>query len=189
MPLILGIDPSAKKIAIVGHETFTNTHIVKSKILYPKGTTRQTPESLAIAQTWLESVIVGIESLAPEGQRFAYIETPLVGRGGISGTIKQAFVGGIIRACLSNHGFAVIDAHPSTWRSKLGIRVGKGSSTLDSKASARALVIATFPKAMLEIGSDADLVDAAAICAYGLRSFSTQPAGPAKRPVQRHRKP
>ena len=173
--LVLGFDPSAKKIAVVGVETFTNFHYVESKLLYPKGTTRQTPQSLANADSFMESVILSVEHLASAGQRFAFVETPLVGRGGVSASIKQAYVGGIIRGCLAKNGFEVVDANPSTWRSVLKI---KGKGTLELKAATRAHVIAHLPKAMQRIGTDVDLTDAAAICLFGLQRVAVDDRTP-----------
>ena len=167
--LILGLDPSAKKIAVVGIETFTNSYFVEAGMLYPKRATRQTPESLANAITFMNSVIMSVEHLAPIGQRFAFVETPLVGRGGVSATVKQSYVGGIIRGCLASRGFIVYDSNPSSWRSTLKIK-GKGTALL--KIATRQHVVANMPKVIPRIGDDADLTDAAAICLYGIHRLA-----------------
>ena len=178
---VIGIDPSAKCIAVVGVETFTNSIYVEKGKLYPKGATRQTPESLSNAFAFTESVIMSVEHLAPAGQRYAFIETPLVGRGGVSATIKQAYVGGIIRGCLATRGFEVVDVHPSTWRAGLKIK-GKGTDIL--KIVTRQYVETNLSKAMPRIGDDHDLVDAAAICLFGLQQLASD-AGPPKSPPRR----
>lgn len=165
MALILGVDPSAAKIAVVGFVPETLSQIVRAAKTYPKGTSKQTPESLSYALGFVSDLASEVAAVAPEGQRFAYVESPLVGRGGTAATIKQAYVGGIIRGCLAAAGFKVYDAHPSTWRSGLGIKA-RGTDAV--KAATRQYVQAEWPKAMSEIGTDVDLTDAAAICLYGV---------------------
>lgn len=164
MALIVGVDPSAAKVAMVAVETVTGTYKVGSQKLYPKGTTKQTPASLHNAMVFVRDFAQGVAHMAPEGRRFAYIEEPLVGRGGASATIKQAYVGGIIRACLVEAGFTVYDAHPSTWRATHGIKT-KGTDAV--KAATKQFVGAQWPKVLPEVQHDGDLVDAAAICLHG----------------------
>lgn len=163
MTLILGIDPSAAKIAAVSYETITMAQGVGSEKLYPKGTTKQTPESLAAALDFMSHLLASVAHVT-HGDRLAYIEAPLVGRGGTAATIKQARVGGIIQGCLAAAGFKVYEVHPSTWRSALGIRA-KGTKAL--KAATRQYVQAEWPKIIPVVGNDGDLTDAAAICLYG----------------------
>lgn len=164
MTLILGVDPSSQKIAIVGYVPETMSQLVMSEKLYPKGTTKQTPESLGSALTVMSHWLAEVAVVTSDDRRFAYVESPLVGRGGTAATIKQAYVGGIIRGCLSAAGFKVYDAHPSTWRASLSI---KARGTVAVKAATQQYVQANWPKVMAEIGNDSDLADAAAICLYG----------------------
>lgn len=161
MSLVLGIDPSAKKIAVVGFQPETGTYRVESRNLYPKGATKQTPESLGNAAVFMRDFLAEAQVMASDGQRFAYVEEPLVGRGGASATIKQAYVGGIIRACLVEAGFKVYSVHPSTWRAGLGI-TSKGTAAIKTATRQR-----LDPKLRGLVGNDGDLVDAGAIALYG----------------------
>jgi hypothetical protein len=106
--------------------------------------------------------------MAPEDQRFAYVESPLTGRGGIATTMKQAYVGGVIRACLVEAGFTVYDAHPSTWRSTLGMSSGRGRTTAVQKIDAFAAVEVRDAKLSRLVAGDGDLTDAAAIALHGV---------------------
>lgn len=162
MTLVLGCDPSAKKIALVVQEDVLNIHRAEAFILY-KGTEKQTPESIHRAMQVMTEFLTGIHGLTTGG-RFAWVEQPLVGRGGVSTTMKQAYVGGVIRACLVEAGFTVYDAHPSTWRAGLGIN---SRGTEPTKAATRQVVAATWPKVMPLVDGDSDLTDAAAIAIYG----------------------
>lgn len=165
MTLILGCDPSARKVAFVAYETITATFSIHTIRLYAKGETRQSNASL-----WrcLDSVRDYAAGLVPAavGQPFAFVEEPLVGgRGGnASSTIKQSYVGGVVRACLVDAGFTVYDVHPSSWRKALGIT---GTRTAALKAATNQVVRDRLPKIHHEVASDADLVDAAAIVLYG----------------------
>lgn len=179
MTLILGIDPSAKKIAVVGIQPETMTYRVEATNLYPKGETSQSPASLHNAAIFMRDFLGEAQVMASDGQRFAYVEQPLVGRGGASATIKQAYVGGVIRACLVEAGFKVYDAHPSTWRAALGIKIGKGTSTAQAKAAIKQRL---DPKLAGLVGSDSDLADAGGIALYGVeqtrKAALLVPAGP-----------
>lgn len=163
MTLIVGVDPSAKKIALVAKHTVLNVARVQSYPLY-KTREKQTPESIHRALLAMEDFLTGVADLSVPGQRFAWVETPLVGRGGVTTTMKQAYVGGVIRACLVQHGFAVYDANPSTWRSTLGI---KGKGTVALKANTARVVKTRWPKIVGLIDGDGDLTDAAAIALHG----------------------
>lgn len=163
MTLFLGIDPSAKRIAIVGYESVTMAQMVAVANLYPKGTTRQTPESLGVALDFMSHWLAQVALVAPD-DRVAYVEKPLVGRGGISATVKQSYVGGIIRGCLAASGFRVYDAQSARWRSELRIKA-KGTAAI--KAETKKVVASRWPKIMQDLGDDADLIDAAGICLYG----------------------
>lgn len=173
MALVVGCDPSAKKIALVAKETLTLSVLAEQHLLYPKGTTTQTPASLHKALDVVSDFAQELAHMAPEGQRFAWVEKPLVGRGGISTTIKQAYVGGVIRAALARAGFAVYDVHPSTWRKGIGVS-GKGTAAV--KASCRNVVRVLDPKMLTLVQHDDDLTEAGGICLYG-----TQQVGKADR--------
>lgn len=163
MTLVVGIDPSAKKIAIVSTHTTLGTISTHAFPLYEKGTTRQTPAALANALRDMRKFLQWAELIAPQGtRRLAWVENPLVGRGGVGPTVKQAFIGGIIRAVLADGGFEVHDVNVSTWKKEV---CGSG-------AAQKPLVVQTvkqkWPKADALIRGDGDLTDAAAIALYGI---------------------
>lgn len=158
---IIGIDPSAKKIAIVlmgpGGLAADSFQLTKKK------TTPTSPESvgkaLAVMRDYLHD-----KSHMMTSERYAFIEAPLVGRGGVNTTLKQAYVGGVIQACLIEVGFKVHVVHPSTWRSGLGI---KARETTALKAATRQYVMTQSPKLFRMVDGDNDLTDAGAIALYG----------------------
>lgn len=166
MTLVLGIDPSAKKIALVAKETVLNVQRADSFILY-KGKQTQSPESIHQAMVVMREYLDDIAPLIGRGPRHAFVEKPLVGRGGVVTTMKQAYVGGVIRACLVEAGFVVHDVAHSTWKSYLGVKGGRGTTSVGQKASVYRAVKIRWPKVEGLIASDGDLADAAGLCLYG----------------------
>jgi hypothetical protein len=168
--LIVGIDPSAKKIALVAKETVLNVQHAEAYPLYVRGQTKQTAESIHRAMEAVNDFLDHIEGLIGDAPRHAFIETPVIGRGGATTAMKQAYVGGVIRACLVERGFTVHEVNQSTWKAFLGAntRVGaKGRQTEHQKANVARAVKVRWPKVQGLIAGDGDLTDAAGICLYG----------------------
>lgn len=170
MTLIVGCDPSSKKIALVWEETVTRTSKAVA-LTISKASQTMTPEACARAQdqmTWFTYTMRGIQ---PD-DRHAWVETPLVGRsGGVRATIAQAYVGGIIRASLTNAGFVVHDVHVGTWKKEV---VGNGNA---KKPDVARRVKVAWPKVWNLVRDDGDLTDAAAIALYGRAVLARVPAG------------
>lgn len=158
--LIVGIDPSAKRIAIVAHETILKVQAVKTADLYLKGETKQTMESLGRAVTAMEDFVAWADEVCPSSPRVAWVEDPLVGRGGTTTTVKQSYVGGIIRGVLVASSFQVYGVNVSTWKSQVC-----GNGRADKRDVSRAVGV-RWPKIARLVGDDVDLTDAAAICIY-----------------------
>lgn len=169
MSLVLGIDPSAKKIAIVAVDTITHTVVVSSKVLYKTG--KQTPESLQRALHFMDDFVESVDRISPR-DRYAWVEDPLVGRGGIRSSLVQAYVSGIIRATLCDAGFTVSGVHVGTWKKQV---CGNGNA---DKADVARVVKTAWPKAHRLVDGDGDLTDAAAIAIFGQSVL----AGTASRP-------
>lgn len=183
MTLVVGIDPSAKHVAAVGLETITRRFVSSKYRLYEKGQTRQDSRSIHAALVAMRDFTASVEHMAPAGDRIAYVERPLVGRGGVDATMKQSFVGGVIRAWLVEAGFHVYDVNVSTWRKTFGIAT-KGMTTSQAKAATSRKVRAANPTLWMAVQDDGDLIDAAAIALHGAEKVGTastfQPAQPAQ---------
>lgn len=175
MTLIVGVDPSAKHIAMVAVETTTGTFKHWKSSLYAKGSTKQTARSLGTAWSAMAHFVAEITPMIAQGSEpMAYVEYPVVARGGVATTLKQGYVGGIIRGCLAANGFAVYDANLSSWRKELGIVVpvsvkGGHARTRAFKDETKKALAARWPKVTGTLGDDADLIDAGAIAYYGAR--------------------
>ncbi len=91
----------------------------------------------------------------------AFIEAPLVGRGGVRSTLVQAYVNGAVQGMLAEDGWAVHLVPVGTWKKEV---VGKGNATKEEVAewaAARKTGVVTESK------NDQDVIDALALCDYG----------------------
>lgn len=157
-PLFVGVDPSAKKIAIVAHHPVLYSTAAQAYVLY-KNSEKQTTASLGRAVAAMEKFLEYIQPWSG-GPKYAWVEDPLVGRGGALTTMKQAYVGGIIRGTLANAGFKVYGVNVSTWKKEVC-----GSGRAQKPDVARAVRM-RWPKVVPLLGGDGDLTDAAAINLY-----------------------
>lgn len=157
MTLIVGVDPSAKKIAIVWHDTLTLTSGAVAYTLYKTGS--QTSESLGKALDCMDEFALLASRLPADRQ--AWVELPVLSSRGAGSTVKQSQVRGIICGTLVNAGFVVYGANVTSWKKEV---CGHGSA--DKAAVARAVRI-QWPKIEPVIGGDGDLTDAAGIALYG----------------------
>lgn len=169
MTLVVGVDPSSKKIAVVWFETVTRT---SGAVALPVSKASQTmnPEACGRAADQMSLFTYTMHEVMPD-DRQAWVETPLVGRsGGVRATIAQAYVGGIIRASLTNSGFVVHDVHVGTWKKEV---CGNGNA---KKPDVARRVKVAWPKVWQLVKDDGDLTDAAAICLHGRTVLAREPA-------------
>lgn len=160
--LFMGIDPSAKKIAVVMAFPLLGVSEARAYPLYLKGQTKQDVASMGRALDAMVEVIGHAQRLlgTTVGNAYAWVEDPLIGRGGALTTMKQAYIGGIIRATLASAGFNVYGVNVSTWKKQV---CGSGRA---EKADVARVVKIRWPKVVSLLGGDGDLTDAAAICLH-----------------------
>ena len=91
----------------------------------------------------------------------AYIEWPVLGRGGFRSTMVQAFTSGAIQGALHERGCVTKGANVSSWKKAV---VGKGNATKEDVSKSLRL---RWPALYAEVGGDQDLCDASAIALYG----------------------
>lgn len=157
--LIVGIDPSARKIAIVATQTLLRVSHVKTYVLY-KASERQTSDSMGRAVDAMLEFVEWAEAVEPRGERYAWVEDPVVGRS-VTATTKQCFISGIIRGHLARAGFTVYGVNVSSWKKEV---LGNGRA---QKPAVKAHLKRAWPKIDGLVGNDGDLADAAAINLYG----------------------
>lgn len=92
----------------------------------------------------------------------AFIEDALVGRGGIKSTKVQAFTNGAVQAAFHGSGAGVQLVNVKTWRKAV---VGNGNAP---KSDTGPALYTAWADAHEAADGDEDLLDAAAICLYGI---------------------
>jgi Holliday junction resolvasome RuvABC endonuclease subunit len=105
----------------------------------------------------------GIATMAPSGSaRVAFVESPTGGsKLNIQALAKQAFVSGVVQACLIKTGYTVHLIPPTSWKAAV---VGNGHASKDEVIR---IIAGRWPKLSRAIGKDTDLNDAAALCIFG----------------------
>lgn len=159
MTLIVGCDPASTRLAFVARAT---GGITFASVKYTLGK-RYAPECAGEAMDATLAFLDGISTMAPSGAaRVAFVESPTGGsRLNIQALAKQAFVSGVVQACLVKCGYTVHLVPPTTWKSAV---VGNGHASKDEIVRT---VAGRWPKLSKVISNDTDLNDAAAICVFG----------------------
>lgn len=158
MDFILGVDPSAKKIALVGTCPTLHSTLIEAITLYKTG--KQEMKHLGDALLGMQQFLEAARPLTEGVSCYAWVEQPMV-RGGTESALKQAYISGIIRATLVTAGFRVYNANVMTWKKEV---CGNGRAEKSDVARA---VRTQWPKVVDRLDGDGDLTDAAAIALYG----------------------
>ena len=116
--LVIGIDPASAKLAIVAlhKEEFAYRTYAK---LGPSGG----PACHNAARAVGRFVQTSIPASWKSGRLLAFIESPVVGRGGVRSTMVQCFTSGAVQGVLYGLGFHTQIANVSSWKKRV---VGKG---------------------------------------------------------------
>lgn len=155
--VILGIDPSSKVIAAVA-ACGPGMNVVRYDIC--RKSTSYTPAVAMEAMTVMHDLVDGLDTYGVDS-KVAWVEAPLIGRGGAKATMVQSFVSGVIQACLIEAGYDVHLVNVQSWKKTL---CGNGHASKDDVGR---FLAREWPKAAKVCGDDPDLIDAAAICLYG----------------------
>ncbi len=151
---VIGIDPASTRAAFVAIHG-TKFHVVSYPKLGPSG-------AVACAAAW-HATHEFLESLPwAAAHVHAFIEWPVLGRGGFRSTMVQAFTSGAIQGALHERGCTVHGANVSKWKK---VVVGKGNATKPEVAES---IRGQWPSLHRAAAGDQDLHDAAAIALYGL---------------------
>lgn len=152
---VLGLDLSKRRGAIVA---FTDG----SYLTHYKFGINKLEDAYQNTEWFLEDL--GLDSTV---DRFAYVEAPVVGRGGAKVTIDQSFVSGVVQLCLGRHGWAVDLVNVQSWKKHV---VGAGNSSKDQVAD---WVDLNHGAVARGFGGDQDLYDAFCVGLYGVPLHSS----------------
>lgn len=155
--LIVGIDPSSIKLAFYAlHPNLPTVMPLK----YTLGK-KYSPGVAAAAMDATLEAVERMTTMSKSATRFAFMEAPVIGRGGARSTIVQAHTSGVVQACLIKSGFTVYMVNQSTWKTWLTGRPNVGKDYVVNAMKGR------YPKDHKAAGSDGDVLDAAALARYG----------------------
>lgn len=161
--IIVGIDPASTRLAMVA-KAANGSSWVTSKVNNLSGGKKGTPWSPTAcheAAKVTRNFVQVVQSRWPGQGVHAFIESPLVGKGGVRSTLVQAFTSGAVQAALVEGGATVTMVNVGTW--KLDV-IGHGNATKDDVAEGVRL---RWPAFVRSAGEDQDLLDAAAIALFG----------------------
>lgn len=146
---IVGIDPSTKKIAFAGSEVDgSNPWVWVAPLLGKSDPYSPLKANLAFGAT--EKV------LRNHKVKHVFVESPLLGVGGVKTALLLGYIGGAIHAGAVRAGAEVHIVNVQSWKKTLG----KGSF---SKAEVGEAVLKTLPEMHSMAAGDQDLLDAIGI--------------------------
>lgn len=157
-PFIVGADLSSSKLAFVCRHEYKRNFKVAAYDLGRPFTSESCAKALDASLDYL-GALDGFFSQQVE--RLAYIEAPVIGRGGTRTTLVQAYVSGVVQACFVRAGFSVYLVNTQTWKK---VVCGNGHA---SKEAIAATVGQRWPTLVRIVQSDQDLIDAAGCYLYG----------------------
>jgi len=180
--VVIGIDPASKRLAFVARGVAAPGHGDSNEYLAYKAvklSKKSGPEACAngakVTRHFIEAVWAKWPECKPRHHDkedrtnrddklpvVAYVESPVVGRGGVRSTMAQAFTSGAVQATLHEAGIEVRMANVSHWKK---VVVGMGNAV---KADVHAMIARRWPHFSERAGTDDDLNDAAAIALYGM---------------------
>lgn len=154
-PIVVGIDPASTKLAFAAlygddHLVWILTRLGKSGGPACSRARLETEEFIQkVRRTW-DGVPVA-----------AYIESAVLGRGGVKATMVQCYTSGAVLGALYDLGVATSVANVSTWKKRV---VGRGNATKPEVADWLRL---RWPALHAAANGNQDGYDAACIALYG----------------------
>jgi hypothetical protein len=153
--VVVGVDPAASKAAYVAlcgpqHMGKQFTHLGKSG-------------GPAAASAWhcTNLFLSWVHFEWPGLPVHVFVESPVVGRGGVRSTMVQCFTSGAIQGAFHDAGCTAQVANVSTWKKQV---VGKGNATKEEVSKHLRL---RWPALFHSAGGNQDLIDASCIAIYG----------------------
>ena len=153
--VILGIDPASTKIALVALSE-DGKYMSLSNAKLGKSGGEACYNATTVTKKFLEEVQKKLGKIS-----FAFIESPVVGRGGVRSTMVQCFTSGAIQAVLYEYGIPTQAANVSSWKKSV---IGKGNATKEEVAEHLRYRWSALHKSA---NGNQDLVDASCIALYG----------------------
>jgi Holliday junction resolvasome RuvABC endonuclease subunit len=156
MKVHLGIDPASTRIAYVALADGGSYLLGFNKKLGKSG-----GEACAAVWRYVNDAVDTIYNQWPSCSISAFIESPVVGVGGVRSTMVQCFTSGAIQGSLYERGIESQVANVSSWKKHV---VGKGNATKEEVAE---YIRRGWPALFREANGNQDIYDAACIALFG----------------------
>ena len=154
--ITLGIDPASTRLAYVALLADDDFLMAAAKNLGKSG-----GEACSSAWAYMGAALDTIQARWPGIGISAFIESPIVGKGGVRSTMVQCYTSGAIQGALYDRGIRSQAANVSSWKKHV---VGKGNAT---KPEVGDYLRHGWPAIYREANGNQDLYDAACIALYG----------------------
>jgi Holliday junction resolvasome RuvABC endonuclease subunit len=157
---VLGIDPSARKLALTllhGEEETEPTNLKPYCFYQPFPGTKFDTSHITIGTSFVHKVVTQLD---PDLQftTYAVIEGAVVGKGGVWSTVSQTYVAGAIIDTLQRYNIPVQIVNNSTWKK---VAIGKGNASKEDIANH---IKSMYPTTEFH---NQDMCDATGIALYG----------------------
>lgn len=156
-PMVIGVDPSTKKIAVMGTRSRSQSVPDAWKFRLTADPILRVGEAFNKFGALLYDLTQQSGGVPPR----VYLEAPVLGRGGAWPTISQAQIGGALMAACVEYRCFLEMVNNQTWKSRV---CGNGRFGKPEIAKAMYKV---WPEAWEVAAGDQDLIDASAIAKYG----------------------
>lgn len=154
MTLVVGIDPSSAKLAVVMTSSSKGKFVTVTRKL-PKDHTKGCGQ----AYGFIDELLCEMEERYEDIQVF--LEKPVMGVGGAQSTIFQSQIGGAVMAAASRRDVPLRMVNNQSWKKRV---CGRGNIT---KAEVAERMVGIWPELVEHAGKDQDLIDAGAINLFG----------------------
>lgn len=152
---VIGIDPASSKLAMVALSSSGDFVSVYNPKMGKSGG-QSCANAMKTTRAFLESIPEEFGMIS-----MAFIEAPIVGRGGVKTTMVQCFTSGAVQGVLHEEGISTQVANVSSWKKRV---VGKGNATKEEVAEFLRL---RWPSLYGHSKGNQDLIDASCIALYG----------------------
>lgn len=157
---VLGIDPSARKLALTlfhGSEETKPENLTPYCYYQPFPGTKFEVNHITVATSFVHKVVTQLD---PDLQfsTYAFVEGAVVGKGGVWSTVSQTYVAGAIIDTLQRYNIPTQIVNNSSWKK---VAIGKGNASKDDIAKHIKSVYPTTEFA------NQDMCDATGIAFYG----------------------
>lgn len=162
--LIVGIDPSSRKLAII--TSMVDGSLIKRHVILLPAQKEQV--TCTMVYTRLRNLLKDSQKAGYDPRVFIEREVYVPGKGGIKAVIPQSQVQGAVLAATGSLDIPIERVSNTSWKKDV---TGKGSN---SKAQIRSWLSQYWRNAYDVAQGDQDLIDAACINRYGAKTFTTK---------------